>query len=61
MPAATRHPGSPDTRSRLRSHAFAPPLSLFVFAAFARRQVIPPDCKMLESGLRQDARAAANC
>ena len=33
----------------MRSHAFAPPLYLFVFAASARRQVIPPDCKMLKN------------
>ncbi|MQW86954.1 hypothetical protein GHJ82_08855 [Sinorhizobium saheli] len=31
----------------MRSRAFAPPLYLSVFAAFVRRQVIPPDCKML--------------
>ncbi|MQW86607.1 hypothetical protein GHJ82_07025 [Sinorhizobium saheli] len=29
----------------MRSHAFAPPLHLFVCAAFVRRQVAPPDCK----------------
>ncbi|MQW88544.1 hypothetical protein GHJ82_17185 [Sinorhizobium saheli] len=29
----------------MRSHAFAPPLYLFVFAAFVRRQVTPPDCR----------------
>jgi hypothetical protein len=29
----------------MRSHTFAPPLYPFVFAAFVRRQAIPPDCK----------------
>ncbi|MQW90465.1 hypothetical protein GHJ82_27460 [Sinorhizobium saheli] len=31
----------------MRSHAFVPPLYLFVVAAFVRRRVIPPDCEML--------------
>jgi hypothetical protein len=37
------------------SHALAPPLYPFVFAASVRRQVNPPDCKMLESGMRSHA------